>query len=371
MISELKITEPEKWLLQNLSTPLIISGPCSAESFVQLHSTAKALKENQNVHIFRAGIWKPRTRPGNFEGAGEEGLKWLSEIKKEFNFPIAVEAAKPEHIELCMKYDIDVIWIGARTTSNPFSVQELCEALNGTDKTILVKNPVNPDLDLWIGAFERLNKAGITKIGAIFRGFYPYEKTTLRNIPKWEVAIELKSRFNNLPVICDPSHISGTVKYIKDISQKALDLNFDGLMIESHINPKEALSDSKQQLKPAELHNLLNTLTYREASSENPEYMSLIEQYREKVDSIDIQLLDLLGSRMKIIEEIGKYKKANNVTIFQLRRWESILKTRIEYGLRNGLSLNFIKQILEIVHNESISVQNEIMNNSIKNTKKT
>ncbi|MBI5218335.1 MAG: bifunctional 3-deoxy-7-phosphoheptulonate synthase/chorismate mutase type II [Bacteroidia bacterium] len=358
----LNLTPVEKWFDPSLHLPLIISGPCSAETKDQMFSTAAALSKIPQVKVFRAGIWKPRTRPDSFEGVGKKGLQWLKEIKKTFGLLTTVEVAKPAHIEACLKHGIDILWIGARTSSNPFSVQELAEALKGVDIPVLVKNPVNPDIDLWIGSFERLNKTGITKLGAIFRGFYPYEKTQLRNIPKWEVAIELKSIFNNLPILCDSSHISGTTEYIQSISQKALDLNFDGLMIESHINPKAALSDAMQQLTPGQLKKLLRTLVFRASSSDNPEFMSLLEQYRIKIDSIDFELLELLSRRMKIVKEIGKYKSLNNVTILQLRRWENIMKTRTDFGEKTGLSLDFIKHLLELVHKESIQIQTEIMN---------
>lgn len=350
------------WFSKKLSLPILISGPCSAENKEQLFSTARELKKIEQVSVLRAGIWKPRTRPDSFEGVGEIGLQWLKEIKEETGLYTTVEVAKPEHVEACLKYGIDILWIGARTTSNPFSVQEIADSLKGVDIPVLIKNPVNPDLDLWIGAFERLYNSEIMKLGAILRGFYPFEKTNLRNIPKWEIAIELKSLYNNLPIICDSSHIAGSVELIPEISQKALDLNFDGLMLESHINPKVALSDAKQQLTPDQLKELMAKLIVRTTTSDNAEFMSLLEQYREKVDSIDNQMLELLGRRMKIIREIGEYKSKNNVTIFQLRRWERILNTRIEAGEKNGLSRDFIKQLLDLVHKESIQIQTEVMN---------
>lgn len=363
LYSELNILPIEKWFTEKpLSAPIIISGPCSAETETQLFATAKEVAKIPQVRILRAGVWKPRTRPNSFEGMGETALQWLKNIKSETGLLTAVEVAKPEHIEACLKYGIDILWIGARTTANPFSIQELAESLKGVDIPVLVKNPVNPDLELWIGALERFNKSGINKLGAILRGFYPYERTQLRNIPKWELAIELKSIYSQLPLICDSSHIAGKPDLIESISQKALDLNFDGLMIEAHINPKAALSDAQQQLTPTQLKELLLQLSFRKTDSENAEFMSRLEQYREQIDSIDFQMIELLIQRMKIVKEIGKYKSDHNVTILQLRRWENIIKTRTDVGTKGGLSSEFIKTLLELVHKESILIQTEIMN---------
>lgn len=363
MDSELNIIPVEKWFSEKpITAPVIISGPCSAESESQLINTAKEIAKIPQVHILRAGIWKPRTRPNSFEGMGEPALQWLKNAKDETGLRTTVEVAKPEHIESCLKYGVDILWIGARTTANPFSIQELAEALEGVDIPVLVKNPVNPDLDLWIGALERFNKAGINKLGAILRGFFPYEKTHLRNIPKWEYAIELKSKFYQLPIICDASHIAGKADLVRPIAQKGLDLNFDGLMIESHINPKSALSDAKQQLTPVQLQKLIHQLSFRKSESENAEFMNSLEQFREQIDSIDFQMIELLMQRMKIVKQIGKYKSDHNVTILQLRRWENIIKTRTEIGTKGGLSPEFIKTLLELVHKESILIQTEIMN---------
>ncbi len=357
----LDITPITDWFEQLKDKPVIISGPCSAETEQQLLSTAREIRKINLVSILRAGIWKPRTRPGTFEGVGKIGLQWLQKVKEETGLLTTVEVATPEHIEQCLKHNIDILWIGARTTSNPFSVQELANTLKGTDISVLVKNPVNPDIDLWIGALERFNKAGIKKLAAIHRGFYPFERTSLRNIPKWEIPIELKSRFHNLPVICDPSHISGTTEYIENIAQKALDLNFDGLMIETHIDPANALSDAKQQLNPRDLKNLLNNLVFRKPTSDNIDFLNNLEQYREQIDSIDTQMLELMAQRMKIVEQIGKYKCENNVTILQLRRWEKIISTRTGFGKKLGLSVDFIKKLLQLVHKESIQKQTEVM----------
>lgn len=360
MSKELNIIPIDQWF-SGVDRPLIISGPCSAESEEQVLATAHEIKKTGRVDVFRAGIWKPRTRPGNFEGVGKEGLKWLQKVKKETGLPVAVEVATPEHIAECLAHDIDILWIGARTTSNPFSIQALADALKGIDIPVLVKNPINPDIELWIGALERFNKAGIKKLAAIHRGFFPFEKTFLRNIPKWEVPIELKRRYPNLPIICDPSHITGDSKYLESITQKALDLSVDGIMIESHINPKTALSDADQQITPTELNSLLKSLTFRADSSDDVDFTNKLEQYREEIDSIDTQLVELLAKRMDVVENIGSYKQKKNVTIFQLCRWERIIKTRKELAEKLGLSGDFIVKLLQLVHKESILRQEGIM----------
>lgn len=350
--------------IKNYDKPFIIAGPCSAESEKQIFETAKAIEKCENVSIFRAGIWKPRTSPASFEGVGEKGLIWLQKLKNKTRFLTAIEIATPKHIETCLKYDkaVDIIWIGARTTGNPFSVQSIADSLRGIDIPVMIKNPINPDIELWSGAVERLMKAGIKNLALIHRGFSPFEKTGLRNIPKWEIAIEIKSRFPDLPIINDPSHISGDKKYIPEISQKALNLNFNGLMIETHINPENAISDAKQQLKPSELINLIKNLKFRKSSSKNAEFTDLLEQYREQINSIDFQLLELLAKRMNIVENIGKYKLENNVTIFQLKRWLNIIQTRKEFGKTLKLDEIFTKKILQLVHKESIRKQADIMN---------
>jgi chorismate mutase len=355
------ISKLSSWF-DNLQEPLIIAGPCSAESEEQMLRTAKEIAALGKVKVFRSGIWKPRTRPGNFEGVGEKGLKWLSQVKKETGLLTATEVANPEHAELAIKNDVDVLWIGARTTSNPFSIQELADFLKGYEKPVMVKNPINPDVQLWLGALERFHKAGINKLAAVHRGFFPFEATTLRNIPKWETAIELKSMCHDLPIICDPSHIAGNAEYIEEISQKALDLNMDGLIIETHYNPLVALSDMNQQVTPEQLGEILNNLVYRNISSEDADFASILETLRNKIDSIDQQMLELLTQRMNVVEEIGKYKSENQVTILQLRRWEKIMSTRIKLGKKLGLSEDFVKKILQIVHKESIQRQTEVMN---------
>ena len=344
----------------NEQDTLIIAGPCSAETKEQVVNTATEIAQNKKVHIFRSGIWKPRTRPGNFEGVGEEGLKWLQEVKKKTQLLTATEVAKAEHIDLALKYGVDILWIGARTVSNPFSMQEIAKHLKDIDIPVFIKNPINPDLSLWQGAIERIAQYGNKKVAAIHRGFFPFEETKYRNIPKWELAIELKQKFHSLPIICDPSHISGNSDYIAEIAQKALDLNLDGLMIETHNNPTKALSDAKQQITPSQLNNILEHLVIRQSILDDKK--NILEQYREQIDSIDQQLLELLMQRMKIINQIGHFKLDNKITILQLRRWEKIIKTRIEFGKEMNLPAAFIKDILQIIHKESIRQQNEIMN---------
>jgi len=343
---------------------LIIAGPCSAENEQQVLSTAEELTKCKKVKIFRAGIWKPRTEPGNFEGVGEKGIDWLRKVKQKTELLTATETATPEHIEICLKNRdaVDIIWIGARTTSNPFSIQSIADALKGCDIPVMIKNPLNPDLKLWAGAVERLLKSGIKNIAVIHRGFYPFQKTNLRNVPKWELAIEMKSRYPEIPIINDPSHIAGSTEYIREIAQKALNLNFDGLMIETHISPEMALSDAKQQITPQALISLLKGLKIRTSSSGNAEFLSKLEQYREQIDSLDFQLLELLHKRMKIVEDIGEYKAKNNVSIFQLKRWLDITITRKEFGKQIDLDPKFTERLLQLVHRESIRLQSEIMN---------
>lgn len=343
---------------------LLIAGPCSAESREQVMLTARAISKSEKLKIFRAGIWKPRTLPGSFEGVGEKGLEWLKEVKTETNLLTCTEVATTAHLETVLKHRdaVDIIWIGARTTANPFSVQALADALRGVDIPVMVKNPLNPDMKLWTGAIERIIKSGIHDIAAIHRGFTPFQDMELRNLPKWELAIELKSEFPGIPVINDPSHIAGKRKYIAEIAQKALDLNFDGLMVETHIEPAQALSDSKQQLTPKRFLELMDSLQIRKSYSQDSEFSDQLEQFREQIDSIDYQLLELLNKRMNIVKAIGEYKLKNNVSIFQLKRWLNINETRTEFGNAIGLDERFIKRLLSLVHRESIRNQSEIMN---------
>ncbi|MCC8174043.1 MAG: bifunctional 3-deoxy-7-phosphoheptulonate synthase/chorismate mutase type II, partial [Odoribacter sp.] len=315
--TKLDLVKVEEWgIFSDLSKPLIISGPCSAESEQQLFETAKALKSN-GVNVLRAGIWKPRTRPNCFEGVGAEGLTWMRRVQKELDMKVSTEVANVKHVYEALKAGIDILWIGARTTANPFAMQEIADALKGTDIPVLVKNPVNPDVELWIGALERLNLAGLKKIGVIHRGFSSYTKSKYRNIPQWQMPIEIKRRFKDILMICDPSHISGKREYLHEISQKAMDLGFDGLIVESHICPEIALSDAAQQLTPNSLGELLSKLIIRDVDTENIKYKENIDELRAKIDQLDDELIQLLGNRMKISSEIGKYKKENNITVLQ------------------------------------------------------
>jgi chorismate mutase len=362
---ELNITPIERWL-PGYRKPVIISGPCSAETEGQLLSTAEVLAVTGKVHLFRAGIWKPRTRPNSFNGVGEKGLGWLRTVKEETGLLVTTEVANQKHVELCLKYGIDVLWIGARTSANPFSVQEIADVLKGTDIPVLVKNPVNPDLELWIGALERINEAGITKIAAVHRGFSSFEKTPFRNAPMWEIPIELKTICPALPVICDPSHIAGGRDLIPMISQKAIDLDMNGLMIESHINPKTALSDSSQQITPLQLIKIIDELIIRESRISNKNFEDQLEQLRNVIDELDEEMIQNLSVRMDIAERIGEYKKENGVTILQIKRWDEIASKRLNMGLAMGLGEEFIKRLLQLIHKESIKRQTLVMNNTIK-----
>ena len=352
-----------KWYKELDKKPVIIAGPCSAETEEQLLKTALAISKIPQVKIFRAGIWKPRTRPGSFEGVGKIGLKWLAKVKEQTNLLTTVEVATAEHVNLCKQNieSIDILWIGARTTVNPFSVQQIADALHGWDIPVMIKNPINPDLSLWIGAIERIHRAGVNKIAAIHRGFSPFEPTKLRNIPKWEIPIDLKLRFPNIDIINDPSHISGTTDYVSEIAQDALDLNQNGLMIETHIDPAKALSDAKQQLTPAELTKLLNNLNHRLPENENPDFISHLEQFRHQIDSVDQQIIELLAKRMDIVENIGEYKAKNNLSIFQIKRWRKIISSRLKFAAEHGLDESFMYKLLQLVHKESISKQKIVL----------
>jgi chorismate mutase len=357
----LNIQPLESWLtLKN--EPLIISGPCSAETEEQLVSTANLLAATGKVSVLRAGIWKPRTRPGEFEGIGSIGLEWLKRAKAETGLPTAVEVATAKHVEEALAAGVDILWIGARSTANPFTVQEIADALRGHDIPVLIKNPVNPDISLWIGALERINNAGITKIGAIHRGFSSYEKSSFRNEPMWEMAIQLKTLCPELPIINDPSHICGNRELIPYISQKALDLDMQGLMIESHIDPSVAWTDAKQQVTPSALEELVSKLNLRDPEAPNEAFADKLGELRQKIDKIDDILIQKLGERMAIVEQIGNYKKDNKVTILQVNRWDEILKKGTAFAKALKLDLGFTEKFLELVHGESIRKQTEIMN---------
>ncbi len=340
--------------------PLVIAGPCSAESELQVMMTAKGLHEF-GIHVFRAGIWKPRTHPGSFEGVGAPGLKWLQKVKNEYGMKVCTEVANEKHVYECLKYGIDMVWIGARTTANPFLVQEIAEALRDTDIPVLVKNPVNPDLDLWVGALERLNQAGIKKLGVIHRGFSTSQKIPYRNLPGWQLAVELRTRYPKLPFFADPSHMGGSRQYLKELSQRAMDLGLDGLMIESHCDPSCALSDAKQQLVPSDLKTLLESLTVRQKVTNDKEYNEGIEQLRSQIDVIDENLLMALGSRMEISRKIGEFKKTHNIAIVQAVRWDSILSSMIEKGKDYGLPEEFITAFFTAIHEASVAEQNKIL----------
>jgi chorismate mutase len=345
----------------NPERPLIMVGPCSAESEEQVMITARQLAA-QGVKIFRAGIWKPRTRPNAFEGVGSVGLPWLKKVKEQLGMYTATEVANVKHVYEALKYGVDILWIGARTTANPFAVQEIADTLKGMDIPILVKNPVNPDIELWIGALERLNDAGIRRLGAIHRGFSSYDKSVYRNDPHWQIPIELHRRIPNLPIIVDPSHIGGKRELIYDLSQRAMDLNFDGLIIESHCNPDQAWSDAKQQITPDTLKQaVLDKLILRSLDVDKM-HAATLEELRAQIDKFDDEILNIFEKRMLVADQIGKFKKDNNVTILQTTRWDEILKKRNTMGASKGLSEEFVTKIFSAIHQESINHQTKIMN---------
>ncbi|MEO1012519.1 MAG: bifunctional 3-deoxy-7-phosphoheptulonate synthase/chorismate mutase type II [Bacteroidota bacterium] len=353
--------EMRKWLDDmQLPHPLVIAGPCSAETEEQVLRIANELKDT-DVNYYRAGIWKPRTRPGNFEGVGALGLKWLQKVKQETGLMTATEVANRNHVELALEHDMDLLWVGARSTVSPFIVQEIADALKGTDKVVLVKNPVNPDLSLWLGAVERLHSADIKKLGVIHRGFSTYEKSKYRNIPEWQLAIELQTRFPDLPIINDPSHITGKRDMILDVSQTALDLNFDGLMIETHHDPDNAWSDAAQQITPQRLVRIMEDLKIRKETDKEAEYNKELSNLRAQIDVIDNQLIDMLGKRMKVSDGIGKLKKQRNVAVLQTNRWNAILGKMILEGESKGLSEEFVLKMFKAIHQESINHQERII----------
>ncbi|HEY9220510.1 MAG TPA: bifunctional 3-deoxy-7-phosphoheptulonate synthase/chorismate mutase type II [Lutibacter sp.] len=352
--------ENRKWLDDmNLSHPIVIAGPCSAETEDQVMKTAHLLK-NTDANVYRAGIWKPRTRPGGFEGVGEIGLPWLKRVKEETGMLVTTEVGNANHVELALKHGIDILWIGARTTVNPFVVQEIADALKGVDIPVLVKNPVNPDLPLWLGAVERFQAAGISQLGVIHRGFSTYNSLHYRNKPKWHLAIELQKEFPNLPLIIDPSHICGRRDTLLDVSQTALDLNYDGFMVETHIDPDNAWSDAKQQITPAQLAQMTSDLKIRLKSSSKEEFQRKLMMYRKELDLLDSNLIDLLKDRMGISEQIGRLKHNENVAILQSGRWADILATIGEDAEEKGLSREFIEEIFKAIHVESINIQHNV-----------
>lgn len=357
---ELEINPIKHWLPQ-INNPLIIAGPCSLETEEQTMETARMLAKDHRVFVYRGGIWKPRTRPGSFEGIGSIGLKWLQMVREETGMPVGTEVANAQHTEEALKAGLDVLWIGARSTASPFVVQEIADVVKGTDAVVMVKNPVNPDVQLWVGAFERLSRAGIKNMVAIHRGFTPFRDTEYRNYPNWKTVIELRRLMPNLPIICDPSHIGGKREYLYDISQKAFDMGMEGLMIESHRDPSCALSDKEQQLTPAELAKLLDRLIIRNVSTDNKLFENQLELLRNRIDAIDTELLETLSSRMEIVRQIGQYKKENNVTAFQVGRFSELMEKRVKLGQSLNLDSNFVQQLFQHIHEDSVRMQTEIM----------
>ena len=360
MSHTLDIIPGTEWGFFTLPRPMCIAGPCSAESEEQIMETAAGLSEF-GIHVFRAGIWKPRTHPGSFEGVGAPGLKWLRKVKQTYGMKVCTEVASERHVLECIKYGVDMVWIGARTSANPFLMQEIADALEGTDIPVLVKNPVNPDIDLWIGALERLNRAGLKRLGVIHRGFSTSAPIPYRNDPGWKLAIEMRARYPQMSFFADPSHMAGDRKYLHELSQRAMDLGLDGLMVESHCNPSCAMSDAKQQLTPHDLQTLLESLVIRENTSDNTSYRDGIEALRARIDVIDEKLLELLKDRNEVSRAIGEYKRSHNVAIIQAGRWEQLLADMVERAGSMGISEDAITAIMTAIHEESVRVQNDVL----------
>ena len=360
MAHELDIIPGTEWGFFTLPRPMCIAGPCSAETEEQMLETARGLAAF-GIHVFRAGIWKPRTHPGSFEGVGVPGLRWMRRIKQELGMKVCTEVASEKHVLECIKYGVDMVWVGARTSANPFLMQEIADALEGTDIPVLVKNPVNPDIDLWIGALERLNRAGIRRLGVIHRGFSTSAPIAYRNDPGWRLAIELRTRYPQMTFFADPSHMAGDRKYLQELSQRAMDLGLDGLMVESHCNPACALSDAKQQLTPQGLQTLLESLVIRDNTSQDADYRDGIDALRSRIDLIDENLLKLLRERMDVSRAIGTYKKEHNVAIIQAGRWEQLLSDMVTRAAALGVSESAIRAIMTAIHDESVRVQNDIL----------
>jgi chorismate mutase len=360
MEKRLDINPIKEWLPQ-LNNPLLIAGPCSLESEEQALATARLLAKDPRVFIYRGGVWKPRTRPGSFEGIGSIGLKWLTMVREETGLPVGTEVANAQHTEEALKAGLDVLWIGARSTASPFVVQEIADVVKGTNAVIMVKNPVNPDVQLWMGAIERIYQAGIKNIVAIHRGFTPFQETKYRNYPNWQTVIELRRLMPEVPVICDPSHIAGKREYLYEVSQKAFDMGLEGLMLESHIDPTCALSDKEQQLTPADLAKLLDKLVIRHQSADNPLFENKLEVLRNRIDALDTELLEVLSSRMDIVREIGNYKKTHNVTALQINRWAQLMDDRVKMAEKLNLNRTFTKILFQLIHEDSVRMQTEIM----------
>ena len=360
MEKRLNINPIKEWLPQ-LNNPLLIAGPCSLESEEQALATARLLAKDHRVFIYRGGVWKPRTRPGSFEGIGSIGLKWLTMVREETGLPVGTEVANAQHTEEALKAGLDVLWIGARSTASPFVVQEIADVVKGTNAVVMVKNPVNPDVQLWMGAIERIYQAGIKNIVAIHRGFTPFQETKYRNYPNWQTVIELRRLMPEVPVICDPSHIAGKREYLYEVSQKAFDMGLEGLMLESHIDPTCALSDKEQQLTPADLAKLLDKLVIRHQSADNPLFENKLEVLRNRIDALDNELLEVLSSRMDIVREIGNYKKTHNVTALQINRWAQLMDDRVKMAEKLNLNRTFTKILFQLIHEDSVRMQTEIM----------
>ena len=339
--------------------PYLIAGPCSAESENQLLTIAKAVEGTAD--IFRAGVWKPRTKPNSFEGIGKDALSWLKTIQQETSLKVVTEVATAKHVELCLESGVDMLWIGARTTVNPFYVQEIAEALRGVDIPVFVKNPIHPELGLWLGAFERLHKVGVKQLAAIHRGFYSYEKVAFRNDPKWEIPIKLREEVRDLPIICDPSHIAGKAALVEDIAQTAMDINLDGLMIETHHNPSVALSDAEQQVTPKELNSIMNNLVLRDTKLRDEEFKGRLLNFRNQIDNFDTKIIELLDNRKQVVEHIANFKNENKLTIFQIDRWFEILNTRKENANLLGVDEQMVEEIFALIHKYSILTQTKIM----------
>jgi len=360
MTLKLDINPIKAWL-PHIDNPLLVSGPCSLETEKQALDTARLLAKDKRVFVYRGGVWKPRTRPGSFEGVGSIGLKWLQKVREETGLRVGTEVANAQHTEEALKAGLDVVWIGARSTASPFVVQEIADVLKGTDVVVMIKNPVNPDVQLWMGAIERIHQAGIRNLVAIHRGFTPFRDTKYRNYPNWKTVIELRRTLPNLPIICDPSHIAGKREYLYEIAQKAFDMGMEGLMLESHIDPSCALSDAAQQLTPADLGKLLDKLVIRHETADNPDFENRLEMLRNRIDAIDNELLELLSSRVEIVKEIGKYKKENNVTALQVSRWSQLMENRVKVGSGLNLDDTFVKILFQLIHEDSVRMQTEIM----------
>lgn len=363
MTEQLALNQIKDWL-PKIDNPLIIAGPCSLESEEQTLETAKLLAKDHRIFVYRGGVWKPRTRPGSFEGVGSIGLKWLQTVKKETGLPVGTEVANAHHTEEALNAGLDVLWVGARSTASPFVVQEIADVVKNTDSVIMVKNPVNPDVHLWRGAIERLYQAGIKNIVAIHRGFTPFRDTEYRNYPNWKTVIELRRLMPNLPIICDPSHIAGKREYLFDISQKAFDMGMEGLMIESHIDPSVAMSDAAQQLTPADLGKLLDRLVIRHENANNPDFETRLDVLRNRIDAIDNELLETLSARVEIVKQIGQYKKDNNVTALQINRWSKLIDNRVDLGKTLDINEGFIKTLFQLIHEDSVRMQTEIMDSN-------